>query len=429
MKIINYNKVITRGKMEFNNEQKFKLVGNLTKIIARSDNVSDALVEGMSFLTNFHFADYAFAWFKDYDDEKILRPYFSISPIDITSKYIKAGSGIVGASFVKNEPILIEDFKKYSKEKQNIEANSEIENTFESSMNIKSMMCAPLTINNVVVGCVQCILCSKEKQFTKDDLDILRLFCETMSYYLEDLKGISTTWKFPEIVLSAKNVTKEFKSKDITTKVLKGINIDIYKGEFVVLLGESGCGKTTLLNILGGLDSLTSGEILFKDKNLSNMNEDQLTKYRRNNIGFVFQNYHLMPNINVKQNIDLISELVDEPLDTLEVLDLVKLKEKKNNFPSQMSGGQQQRVSIARAIVKNPKIIMADEPTAALDYETSIEVLSVFEDIIKKGATLVMVTHNEEIAKMANRVVRFRNGQVYNIQINSKPVSASSLIW
>lgn len=211
--------------------------------------------------------------------------------------------------------------------------------------------------------------------------------------------------------------------------ILKGVNLNIYEGEFVILLGESGCGKSTLLNIMGGLDKADEGQLIFKGKDLLNATEEELTAYRRDNLGFVFQSYNLMPNLNARENVDLIAEMVDNPMDSVEALNLVNLGNKLNSYPSALSGGQQQRIAIARALVKKPGIIMADEPTAALDYETSITVLEVFEEIKKLGTTLIMVTHNEEIAKMADRVIKLRNGRMYEVKRNIFPLKAKELIW
>ncbi|MBQ0099405.1 MAG: ABC transporter ATP-binding protein [Firmicutes bacterium] len=232
-----------------------------------------------------------------------------------------------------------------------------------------------------------------------------------------------------ELLLSAKNVHKYFKNGEITSHILKGVNFDVYKGEFLCLLGESGCGKSTMLNIIGGLLDLDEGEIKFMGKDVSKLTEKELTKYRRDNIGFIFQSYNLMPNLNAKQNLDLIGELVDNPISSDELLKTVGLSDKAKNYPSELSGGQQQRIAIARAMIKRPKIILADEPTAALDYTTSIEVLSVMEEVVKNGTTLILITHNEEITKMADRVIRFRDGKTYEITINRHPLHAKDLVW
>ena len=219
-------------------------------------------------------------------------------------------------------------------------------------------------------------------------------------------------------------------SGDGVSRVLKGINLEIYKNEFVVVLGESGCGKSTMMNIVGGMDFLTDGTLLIEGKDFSHPSDSDLTRFRREYVGFIFQSYNLMPNLTAIENVQFIADLVQDPMPAEEAIAKVGLKDKKNNYPGQMSGGQQQRVSIARAIVKKPKLILADEPTAALDYNTSIEVLKVIEDIVKnQGSTVMMVTHNPEIAKMADRVVKVRNGKIASIKKNMHPLHAEELVW
>ena len=208
------------------------------------------------------------------------------------------------------------------------------------------------------------------------------------------------------------------------------MNLEIYKNELVVILGESGCGKTTLMNILGGMDSLTDGSIVVGGRELAHAKDAELTQYRREFVGFVFQSYNLMPNLTALENVRFIAELVKQSMPSEEAIALVKLTERSNHYPCQLSGGQQQRVSIARAIVKRPKLILADEPTAALDYKTSIEILTVIGDIVKRqDTTVLMVTHNPEIAKMADRVVKIRDGRIASIKRNIHPLPASELEW
>ena len=185
-----------------------------------------------------------------------------------------------------------------------------------------------------------------------------------------------------------------------------------------------------MMNIVGGMDSLTDGQLLIEGKDFSHPTDAELTRYRREYIGFIFQAYNLMPNLTALENVQFIAELVDKPMRPEKAIAKVKLSDRANNYPGQMSGGQQQRVSIARAIVKRPKLILADEPTAALDYVTSIEVLSVIEDIVKKqGTTVMMVTHNAEIAKMADRVIKIRGGRITSIKKNMHPLHAEELVW
>jgi len=265
--------------------------------------------------------------------------------------------------------------------------------------------------------------------FTDEGADVMEIMSMMAAISLESNEALAKPWVPGEVVMQLRDITREFQNGDVVTKVLKGVNLDVYEGEFLVLLGESGCGKSTLLNIVGGMDQATSGEFSYLDKDLSNASQDELTEFRRDNIGFIFQSYNLMPNLTALQNLKLIAELVEDPMDADEALEIVGLAERKNNYPSQMSGGQQQRVSIARALVKKPRIILADEPTAALDYATSIEVLQVMEEIVHNGTTMVMVTHNEEITRMADRVVRMRDGRMHEVTINRHPAHATDLVW
>ena len=233
-----------------------------------------------------------------------------------------------------------------------------------------------------------------------------------------------------EPMIQLRDVTREFVAGDNVIQILKGIDLDIYSGEFLVVLGESGCGKTTMMNIVGGMDSMTSGTMLLDGEDFSHPTAKQLAEYRRNYIGYIFQSYNLMPNLSALENLQFIAEISQDPRDPEEMLALVGLTERAGNFPSMMSGGQQQRVSIARALTKNPKLILADEPTAALDYETSIEVLSIVEKVVQdEHKTVVMITHNPEIAKMANRVVKVRGGKVDDIEVNENPCKATDLVW
>jgi ABC-type lipoprotein export system ATPase subunit len=233
-----------------------------------------------------------------------------------------------------------------------------------------------------------------------------------------------------KVLLSVKDLEVKFRVRGRVLTAIRGISLDIYENELVVVLGESGCGKTTLLNIIGGMDSLTDGTLTVEGNDFSHPSDSALTDFRRNYVGFVFQSYHLMPNLNARENVQFIAEISPDPKDIDEALAKVGLTDRAENFPSQMSGGQQQRVSIARALAKNPKVIFADEPTAALDYKTSIEVLSVIEDIIhSQSTTVMMITHNPEIAKMADRVIKLKDGKISSIRYNLHPLHATELSW
>ena len=219
-------------------------------------------------------------------------------------------------------------------------------------------------------------------------------------------------------------------SGETRQEVLRGMNFSVSKGEFCVLLGPSGSGKSTLLNIIGGIDNADSGYISINGDKLEEMNEKKLTMYRRKHLGYVFQMYNLIGNLNVKENIEVGAYLSDNPLDIDDLLNTLGLYEHRHKLPNQLSGGQQQRVSIGRAIVKNPDILLCDEPTGALDYNTSKEILKLIEDVNKKyGNTVIMVTHNEAIRNMADHVVRLRDGAVRNNEITTDKISAADLEW
>jgi putative ABC transport system ATP-binding protein len=219
-----------------------------------------------------------------------------------------------------------------------------------------------------------------------------------------------------------KNVSKIYHMGEVEIKALDDISFEIEKGEFVVVLGASGAGKTTILNILGGMDTSTKGEIIIDGEDIAGYTEKQLTDYRRFDIGFVFQFYNLVQNLTAKENVDLALQISKDPLDSRTVLGMVGLKNRMNNFPSQLSGGEQQRVAIARAVAKNPKLLLCDEPTGALDYVTGKQVLKVLQDMNREhGMTVVMITHNSALADMGEKIIRVKSGKIESVEINENP--------
>lgn len=230
--------------------------------------------------------------------------------------------------------------------------------------------------------------------------------------------------------LEINNIKKHFGEGESRVEVLKGIDISIEKGEICVLLGPSGSGKSTLLNIIGGIDNADSGYISINGERTADMNEKALTAYRRKHLGYIFQMYNLIPNLNIKENVEVGAYLSDNPLDVDELLHTLGLYEHRHKLPNQLSGGQQQRTAIGRAIVKNPDILLCDEPTGALDYNTSKEILKLIEDVNKKyGNTVVMVTHNDAIKDMADRVIKLRDGMIRKNYINETKIPAAELDW
>lgn len=231
-------------------------------------------------------------------------------------------------------------------------------------------------------------------------------------------------------VFRTRALTRVFRMGEVEIRALRGVDMALYAGEFAVLLGASGSGKSTLLNILGGLDSATSGEVWYRDRDLSRASEATLTDFRRHHVGFVFQFYNLIPSLTARENVAIVTEIARHPMEPAEALALVGLSDRLDHFPAQLSGGEQQRVAIARAIAKNPEVLLCDEPTGALDSKTGIKVLQVLRDINRRlGTTTAVITHNAVIADMAERMIRLSDGRVSEVVENAHPVSPDQLHW
>ncbi|MDD3402864.1 MAG: ABC transporter ATP-binding protein [Hespellia sp.] len=225
-------------------------------------------------------------------------------------------------------------------------------------------------------------------------------------------------------------ITKVYKMGEVEIRAVDGIDFHIKKGELVVIVGPSGAGKTTVLNILGGMDTATSGKITVDGRDITGFNARSLTTYRRDDIGFVFQFYNLIPNLTALENVEMALQICKNPLDAREVLEEVELADRMDNFPAQLSGGEQQRVSIARALAKNPKLLLCDEPTGALDYNTGKSILKLLQDMCRsRGMTVIIITHNSALAPMADRLIKIKNGKVSNMVTNDKPESIDSIEW
>ena len=350
------------------------------------------------------------------EKENQLYPAFCVGPVELTAG---TDTGIEGAVFRDGKPRLIPG-----------EAE-ETETAFNrAGFPLRSGICVPLKTRKKVLGSLIIVNRRDGSVYTPAEQLLCGRIAALIAMAMEEESYVYRVPEKKEVLLRARGIVKDFPSGDEKLRVLKGIDLDIYKGEFVVLLGESGCGKSTLVNVIAGMDQMTEGTLEVEGRDLSHPTDRELTAFRRSDVGFVFQNYNLMPNLTALENVRFLAELVPDPMLAEEALEKVGLADRADHFPSMLSGGQQQRVSIARAIVKKPKLIFADEPTAALDYRTSIEVLSVFEEIVRsQETTVVMITHNPEIARMADRVIRIRDGRIAGVKTNRQPVRARELVW
>ena len=371
------------------------------------DQLENALAGALEIIVRTLDCEAGVIWYRDPKTDRLI-PLYHIGPSDISNISIENGIGIEGIVTSSGDSILIEDTS----------ADPRFEGTVfdENGFSAKSMICVPLNNLQSIVGCVEVINKKDGSVFDTWEMQFCSRMAALAAIVIEDNGLTIDQGEEKEVLISLRGVTKDFPAGDSVVHVLKGINLDIYKNEFLVVLGESGCGKSTMVNIDG--------------KDFSHPSDKELTRFRREYLGFVFQSYNLMPNLTAQENVQFIADLTPTSMPASEAIARVGLTERADNYPAALSGGQQQRVAIARAIVKRPRIIFADEPTAALDYQTSIEVLSVFEEIMKgRGTTVVMITHNPEIAKMANRVVKIRNGRVASIRTNLRPLPATELIW
>lgn len=398
-----------------------QVVWEITRLLQDAESLEEALRTSLGEVVKAVGAEAGTIWFYNSKGDKRIYPSFTIGGADLTGMSLAEGEGIAGQVVKEGKTAVVKD----------CQSDARWAGRFDESTGFvtKSMVCVPLINKYEVIGCIQIINKKDGSLYNDADVDLCENLAMLTAIAIDD-KGLNLGFaEEKKSIISLRGVTKVFGQGDTQIQILKGVNLDVREGEFLVILGESGCGKSTMLNIIGGMDKLTGGSFLFDGVDYSNADEKTLTMYRRHSVGFIFQAYNLMPTLTAKENPEFIGELCEDPMDAEDALERVGLLGRKDNYPSQMSGGQQQRVSIARALMKKPRLILADEPTAALDYETSIEVLTVLEDVIKAGATMLMVTHNEEIAKMANRVIRMKGGVVAEVIVNRHPAAAKELVW
>ena len=383
--------------------------------LKQSDQLEEALSADLDIFCDVIGCETGYIWMKSTDDDRIY-VLAAKSPIDQSGVSVRTGQGVIGSVFKEKSSEVVHA------------SDPRAEGSDDASLLGDTSLIVPMRTPFGAYGVLQ--LNDPAGGFSEEDIKLAENCCSLIALDIED-KGLEfKPGKDRVPLVSLRGIIKEFQSGEEIRRILKGIDLDVYEGELLVVLGESGCGKSTMLNIIGGMDQATEGQLLIEGNDFSHPGEDELTRFRRDYIGFIFQSYNLMPNLSALENIEFIAEISEHPLESEDMLNMVGLSDKAENMPSSMSGGQQQRVCIARAIVKDPKIILADEPTAALDFHTGQEVLKLIESIVRDhGTTVIMVTHNIEIAKMADRVIRLKDGLISSIRVNLHPLHAEDLSW
>ena len=396
-------------------------IWQITDKLHEAQSLDNALAASLEIIIDTLNSEAGSIWLLDKGSDR-LYPVFNQGPVDISGITIENGQGIAGSVVQSGKSIIT------SVDAEDSRFTSSVDE--ESGFLTKTLICVPLKDSHETIGCIEILNRKDGGVYDDEDLMLCEAVASLTAVAIEEKGLFFEPSAQQEVIISLRGVTKDYPSGDGVAHVLRGINLDVYKNEFLVVLGESGCGKSTLVNIIGGMDFLTDGQLLINGKDFSRPTNKDLTQFRRDYLGFVFQSYNLMPNLTALENVQFIADIAQNPMSAEEAIAKVGLTDRAGNYPSALSGGQQQRVAIARAVVKRPQIIFADEPTAALDYETSIEVLSVFEEIKKEvGTTIMMITHNPEIAKMADRVIKMRDGRVSSIKVNLHPLSAGELSW
>ena len=400
------------------NDTRFlKAVYRIMDSLASGNQLAETLESSLNVMCEVMECETGSFWMEN-TEEKRVYVVAQKGPVDDTGISVRIGEGLVGKAY----EAAVSETVPLGKHDPRIKDPDEAKLFGETSLIV------PMRSPGSVYGLL--VLNDPKESFDRDLIRLAENCCALIALDIEE-KGQTfkpTGNKVP--LVSLRGITREFQNGEEKNLVLKGIDLDVYEGELLVVLGESGCGKSTMLNIIGGMDQASSGQLLIEGTDFSHPSEAELTQFRRDYIGFIFQSYNLMPNLTALENIEFIAEISRHPLDSAEMLEMVDLSQRADSYPSALSGGQQQRVCIARAIVKNPKIILADEPTAALDFHTGQDVLKLIEQIVQeRHTTVIMVTHNIEIAKMANRVIRLKDGMISAIRVNMHPKPAAELSW
>lgn len=395
-----------------------RTVWSITEAFHSATTTADGLVACLSYLCDELPCEQGAIWLRDVTGG-FLYVIGEEGSSELTGLCLKEREGAAGQVIEKEEMLYLEP----GAERTPLSLSER-----EAGLPEGALLWVPLHTPYGCFGCIQ--LGTAERPFSPEEQLLCSRCAALIALDLEE-KGIDALpGGFRNRIMSLRHISKDYSNGGKIVRVLNSVSLEIFENEFLVILGESGSGKSTLLNIIGCMIRPTEGTILVDGKDFSHPTEEEMTEYRRSSIGFVFQAYNLMPTLTALENIRFITETSDNPMKEEEALAMVGLSDRADHFPSALSGGEQQRVAIARAIAKSPRMILADEPTAALDADTGREVLAVLQKAVKeRGTTLIMVTHNTEIARMANRVIHVRNGRIADVHMNPIPLQASELSW
>lgn len=407
---------------ERNNTQYTQAIWEITQTLQNAKTLREALTTALRQAGRAIKVEEGTVWYFNKRDSRI----YPISTLgdgtSLAGLTLAAGEGIAGDVIQTGNPTFVRDCATDPRFARRFDK--------ESGFVTRSMICMPIRSRGAVIGCIQLINKQNGMLFNRDDADL----CENLAYLVGmaiEAAGFMVNLR-PQTaqVASLRRVTKEYGARDQRVRMLRGVNLDVYAHELLVIHGESGCGKKTLLDILGGLETPTTGVFLVGERDLSRADEKALAAYRRESVGFVFQTGNLLPSLTLEENLRMAARLGAKPADIPGALELAGFEPGQGGlYPQEMTAGQRQRASMARAIVKSPLLILAYDPVAELDFFAAREALVALGRMVRQGATVVMITHNAEIAKMANRVVRMQNGAIVDSTGNGNPVSADALEW
>ncbi len=396
-----------------------EVVWKITKLIQETQSLEEALRISLEEVVKAVYAETGTIWFYNREGDGKIYPSFWIGKTDLNGMSLNLGEGIAGFVIKEGKSIIIKDCQEDERWAGHFDK--------KTGFITKTMICVPLINECEAVGCIQIINKKDNSLYDEEDLDLCERLAIAITIVMENSNLNLAYINKKSVLVSLRDIVKKDRKNGVEVQILRDVNLEIKEGEFFVVLGEDNCGKSALLNIIGAIEQPTKGFVLFEGNDYAKVDVDIMNLYRRNSIGFIFKEAHLMPNLTIEENLNVIGALVDNSMSVQEVLERVGLLEKRNYYPTQISISEQQKVAIARAMIKQPRIIIAEEPMVNLDYETRVEFLNILEDILETGTIVLMATCNEEIKKMANGVIYIKDGVITEMDFNKCRTSAKDI--